>query len=108
MTNSPAVNLSEYIRDVADFPKPGIMFKDITPLLANHAALEACIDQFVGGRGQTRPEGVGDRRPVGNWWYRVGLLRNDRRDRRGSCRMRVLDSLGVSRRREKACQVSSV
>ena len=47
MTTSPAVNLADYIRDVADFPKPGIMFKDITPLLANHAALEACIDQFV-------------------------------------------------------------
>ena len=47
MTNSPAVNLADYIRDVADFPKPGIMFKDITPLLASHAALEACIDQFV-------------------------------------------------------------
>ena len=47
MTNSPAVNLADFIRDVADFPKPGIMFKDITPLLANHAALEACIDQFV-------------------------------------------------------------
>ena len=47
MTTSPAVNLVDYIRDVADFPKPGIMFKDITPLLANHAALEACIDQFV-------------------------------------------------------------
>ena len=47
MTESSSVNLADFIRDVPDFPKPGIMFKDITPLLADHAALEACIDQFV-------------------------------------------------------------
>ncbi|MGB0101345.1 MAG: adenine phosphoribosyltransferase, partial [Nocardioides sp.] len=28
------------IADVPDFPEPGILFKDITPLLADHAALE--------------------------------------------------------------------
>ncbi|HUP61168.1 MAG TPA: adenine phosphoribosyltransferase [Thermoanaerobaculia bacterium] len=33
--------LKTYIRDVADFPKPGIMFKDITPLLRSPEALEA-------------------------------------------------------------------
>jgi adenine phosphoribosyltransferase len=47
MTDSTAINLADYIRDVKDFPKPGIMFKDITPLLGNHEALESCIDQFV-------------------------------------------------------------
>lgn len=44
-TNS--VDLNDYIRDVQDFPKPGIVFKDITPLLGSHAAFEACIDQFT-------------------------------------------------------------
>jgi len=41
------MNLNDYLRDVPDFPKPGIMFKDIAPLLANHAALTHCIDQMA-------------------------------------------------------------
>lgn len=32
------------IRDVPDFPKPGILFKDITPVLANPAALAQIVD----------------------------------------------------------------
>lgn len=43
---SNSINLADFIRDVQDFPKPGIVFKDITPLLSNHAALSACIDAF--------------------------------------------------------------
>ena len=35
--------LEKFIRDVADFPKPGIIFKDITPLLANPEATKACL-----------------------------------------------------------------
>ena len=35
------------IRNVPDFPKPGIIFKDITPLLADGAAFNACIDVLV-------------------------------------------------------------
>ncbi len=38
------MNLSDYIRDVPDFPKPGIVFKDITPLLADTSALQHTID----------------------------------------------------------------
>jgi len=41
------MNLNDYLRDVPDFPKPGIMFKDIAPLLANHAAMTYCIDQMA-------------------------------------------------------------
>jgi len=33
-------NIENYIRDVKDFPKPGIVFKDITPLLADANALK--------------------------------------------------------------------
>ena len=35
--------LRSLIRDVPDFPKPGIMFKDITPLLADGEAFRLCI-----------------------------------------------------------------
>jgi adenine phosphoribosyltransferase len=40
------LDLREYIRDIPDFPKPGIMFKDITPLLSNPAAFAASISQL--------------------------------------------------------------
>jgi len=33
-------NIEKYIRDIKDFPKPGIVFKDITPLLADPYALK--------------------------------------------------------------------
>ncbi len=40
------------IRNIADFPKPGILFKDITPLLANprafHIVLDALAERFIG------------------------------------------------------------
>ena len=35
------------IRDVPDFPRPGIVFKDITPLLGDAAGLAACVDELV-------------------------------------------------------------
>lgn len=41
------INLRDFIRDIPDFPKPGILFRDITPLLADSNAFEAAIDQFV-------------------------------------------------------------
>jgi adenine phosphoribosyltransferase len=34
----------DLVRDVPDFPRPGIVFKDITPLLADAAAFAECID----------------------------------------------------------------
>ena len=41
--------LIAFIRDVPDFPQPGIVFKDITPLLANAEAFAACIDRLADG-----------------------------------------------------------
>jgi adenine phosphoribosyltransferase len=41
------MDLRECIRDIPDFPKPGIVFKDITPLLANPAGLDAAVTQLA-------------------------------------------------------------
>ena len=38
------INLTDYIRDVPDFPKKGILFRDITPLLADKDALSVAVD----------------------------------------------------------------
>jgi adenine phosphoribosyltransferase len=35
------------IADVPDFPEPGVMFKDITPMLADHGALRAVVDALA-------------------------------------------------------------
>jgi adenine phosphoribosyltransferase len=44
-TSTPgALEICGYIRDVADFPKPGILFKDITPLLASPAGLSLAVE----------------------------------------------------------------
>ncbi len=40
-------DLKRWIRDVRDFPKPGIMFRDITPLLADPAALRGAIGRMA-------------------------------------------------------------
>jgi adenine phosphoribosyltransferase len=47
MINPGAIRLADYVRDVPDFPKPGILFRDITPLLANPAALRAAVGQIA-------------------------------------------------------------
>jgi adenine phosphoribosyltransferase len=40
-------DLRAHIRDIPDFPKPGIVFKDITPLLLDAGALDAAITQLA-------------------------------------------------------------
>jgi adenine phosphoribosyltransferase len=40
-------DLKSYIREVPDFPKPGILFYDITTLLQNPLALRKTVDRFV-------------------------------------------------------------
>ncbi|HWH10363.1 MAG TPA: adenine phosphoribosyltransferase [Solirubrobacteraceae bacterium] len=43
-----AVDLRSFIRAIPDFPRPGILFRDITPLLADAAALQSAIDGLAG------------------------------------------------------------
>lgn len=40
------VDLRAHIRDIRDFPKPGIVFRDITPLLLHPSALDAAVDEL--------------------------------------------------------------
>jgi adenine phosphoribosyltransferase len=41
------MNFHEHIRSIPDYPKPGIMFRDITTLLENGEVLRAAVDQLV-------------------------------------------------------------
>ncbi len=46
---SSGIDLDAFIRSIPDFPKPGILFRDITPLLANPAALREAIRRLAHG-----------------------------------------------------------
>jgi adenine phosphoribosyltransferase len=46
------------IKDVPDFPKPGIVFKDITPLLASPLGFAATIERLAGHARDLRADGV--------------------------------------------------
>lgn len=52
------MDLKAYVRDVPDFPKPGIMFKDITPLLQDPLALRYAVDQLAEFGVPRRPDVV--------------------------------------------------
>jgi adenine phosphoribosyltransferase len=54
MPGSAPIDIRDHIRDIPDFPKPGILFKDITPLLDHPPAFRATISRFkeqFAGRG---------------------------------------------------------
>lgn len=58
---SDFARLRSAIRDVPDFPKPGIVFKDITPILASGALFREVIDGLVAdlaGTGVTKVAGI--------------------------------------------------
>jgi len=52
----PDAGLADYfdrlVRDVADYPTPGVVFKDITPLLGDAGGFRAVVDALVGGRAE--------------------------------------------------------
>ena len=41
------MNLKEHIRSIQDYPKKGVLFRDITTLIKNEKAFKECIDQIV-------------------------------------------------------------
>ncbi|MDP7559791.1 MAG: adenine phosphoribosyltransferase [Planctomycetota bacterium] len=56
MTADPnSLRLEDYLRDVPDFPKPGIVFKDITPLLASPEAFRVAVERLTEAVRHLRP-----------------------------------------------------
>jgi len=49
-------DLRSLIRDIPDFPKPGILFRDVTPLLGNGPAFRSCIRQLCERIAAHRPQ----------------------------------------------------
>ena len=41
------MDLKDYIRSIQDYPKKGILFRDITTLIKNEKAFKQCINQIV-------------------------------------------------------------
>ena len=55
---TPSDYIQSHIRTVPDWPAPGVMFRDITPLLSNPRVFRVLIDQFVHRYFDTRPSVV--------------------------------------------------
>lgn len=51
-------NLAAHIRDIPDFPKRGIVFKDIMPLLADPESLRETVEQLAGFAEPRKPDVV--------------------------------------------------
>jgi adenine phosphoribosyltransferase len=51
-----AIDLRSKIREVPDFPTPGVGFKDITPLLLDHDALQQAIDELADWSRERNPD----------------------------------------------------
>jgi adenine phosphoribosyltransferase len=51
-----AIDLRSFVREVEDFPEPGIGFKDITPLLLDHGALTQAVDQLAAWTAEREPD----------------------------------------------------
>ena len=50
------MDLKQYIRDIPDWPKPGVVFKDITPLIQDAAAFNQAIDELAAWAMTKRPD----------------------------------------------------
>lgn len=58
MTDSRKQLLLDRIRAVPDFPKPGILFRDMTPLLADPIAFNTSIDLLIEALGTTKADAI--------------------------------------------------
>jgi adenine phosphoribosyltransferase len=53
-----ALLAEKLVRDVPDFPKPGILFKDISPILQSPAALREVIDSLTAEAAKLQPDAI--------------------------------------------------
>ena len=58
MTSGPPIDLKALIREVPDFPHPGVLFRDITPLLLDVAAYRYVIDELSRQIGELSPDAI--------------------------------------------------
>jgi adenine phosphoribosyltransferase len=58
MPDAKPIDFRALIRDIPDFPKPGILFRDVTPLLGNGPAFRACIRQLCERLAPLRPQAI--------------------------------------------------
>ncbi|MES1248061.1 MAG: adenine phosphoribosyltransferase [Actinomycetota bacterium] len=62
-----AVDWKSYVREVADFPEPGVGFKDITPLMQDAAALRGAVDDLAEWSAARTPDLVLGAEARGYW-----------------------------------------
>lgn len=58
VSDATAIHLEDFIRAIPDFPKPGILFRDITPLLASAQAFAAAIDAMAARLGDRQIDAI--------------------------------------------------
>jgi adenine phosphoribosyltransferase len=58
MSSAQTLDLKRFIRDIPDFPQSGVLFRDITPLLANQAAFRQVIDQLAEQSQALQPDAI--------------------------------------------------
>jgi adenine phosphoribosyltransferase len=56
--SDPSAFIRARMRTVPDWPEPGVMFRDITPLLADPKVFRVLIDQFVHRYFDVRPQAI--------------------------------------------------
>lgn len=56
--STSAEQIKQYIRDIPDFPQPGVLYRDITPLLANPAAFTQVLDALAAQYRDAKVEAV--------------------------------------------------
>jgi len=62
-----AVDWKSYVREVADFPEPGVGFKDITPLMQDGEALRAAVGAFADWSAERSPDLILGAEARGYW-----------------------------------------